>query len=336
MKPDDVAFMELALREAAKGVGRTRPNPPVGAVVVKRGKVIATGFHARAGGPHAEVVALRAAGKRARGATLYVTLEPCCTHGRTPPCTEAIIAAGIARVVYGCVDPNPSHAGRADRMLRKAGIEVTRNIERESCAAMIRPFASRLLRKRPHLILKLACSLDGRIADYQGQSKWITGSAARSKVQELRRNADAIMVGAETVRADDPSLLPRPARGRKPYRVVIQGKRTLPAHAKIFTDEFADRTLIYPAGQGMESILHDLAKRDCMQVLCEGGGVLAEALLREQVVDEIWMFYAPMVLGGSGRPAVAGKGWKLAEVPEFEVNQVEKLGADILVILKKS
>jgi diaminohydroxyphosphoribosylaminopyrimidine deaminase / 5-amino-6-(5-phosphoribosylamino)uracil reductase len=336
MKTEDATFMELALREAAKGVGRTRPNPPVGAVVVKSGKVIATGYHAKAGGPHAEVAALRAAGKRARGATLYVTLEPCCTQGRTPPCTEAIIKTKIARVVYGCVDPNPSHAGRADNVLRKVGIVVTRNVEHAACESLIRPFATRLLQQRPHVVLKLACSLDGRIADFEGQSKWITGAAARREVQDLRRASDAIMVGAETVRADDPSLLPRPARGRKPFRVVVKGKRPLPKQAKLFTDAFAERTLVYEAKLGLTKVLNDLAARDCMQLLCEGGGVLAEALLREDVLDEVWMFYAPKILGGGGRPAVAGKGWRLAEAPGFEVHEVKRVGEDVLVKLNRS
>lgn len=331
MKADDAAFMRLALGEAAKGVGLTRPNPPVGAVVVKGGKVIASGFHAKAGGPHAEVVALRAAGRRSRGATLYVTLEPCCTHGRTPPCTEAIIAAGIKRVVYGCVDPNPEHAGRADRVLRRVGIEVKRNVERERCNALIRPFATRMLQQRPYVVLKLACSIDGRIADFAGQSKWITGPAARRVVQDLRRSSDAIMVGAGTVRADDPSLLPRPARERKPYRVVVKGRRPMPKEVKLFSDDGAERTLVYEARKGVDVMLRDLARRDCLQVLCEGGGMLAEGLLRADAVDEIWMFYAPKVLGGGGRAAVAGKGWALAEAPGFSVREVKQMGEDVLV-----
>lgn len=333
---DDEVWMREAIAMAEKGVGLTRPNPPVGAVVVKGGKLVGRGFHAKAGGPHAEVVALRDAGAKAKGATLYVTLEPCCTHGRTPPCTDAIIAAGIDRVVYGCVDPNPAHAGRADAILKKAGIATTRRVLVDECAVLIRGFAMRILKKRPYVTLKLASTLDGKIADARGASQWITGPKARAAVQALRRSADAIMVGAETVRRDDPSLLPRPARGRKPFRVIVKGSGPLPANAKVFTDEAAEQTLVYDGRTGMKKIMRDLARRDCLHVVCEGGGVLAGHLLRAGLVDEIWMFYAPKILGGGARESVAGSGWRLADAPGFKLVGAETVGEDVLVRFLRS
>jgi diaminohydroxyphosphoribosylaminopyrimidine deaminase/5-amino-6-(5-phosphoribosylamino)uracil reductase len=331
--------MQHALDLAAAGEGLTRPNPPVGAVVVKHNRLIGEGFHPRAGMPHAEVFSLREAGDEAKDATLYITLEPCCTQGRTPPCTEAIIKAGIKRVVYGCVDPNPAHAGRADAILKKAGIDVVSGVLEESCQTMIRPFATRLLQHRPFVTLKLACSLDGRIADAKGQSKWITGTAARNAVQELRRAADAILVGAETVRTDNPSLLPRPALGRKPWRVVVAGSRPLPRKAKVFTDAYADHTMIFSKDGGnvsLKAMMKDLAAIGCMHVVCEGGGGLAHSLLKAGLVDQLWMFYAPKIMGGDGRPAVAGKGWRLDHAPGFVVNHVERLGEDVLVVLNNA
>lgn len=356
----DQFWMQHAIDLALQGEGMTRPNPPVGAVVVKAGRILGEGFHPRAGEPHAEVFALRDAGAAARGATLYVTLEPCCTHGRTPPCTEAIIAAGIRRVVYGCVDPNPAHAGRADKILARAGITVTRPVLESSCQTLIAPFATRLLHKRPYVTLKLACSLDGRIADPRGKSKWITGPEAREAVQELRRAVDAVMVGAETIRTDDPSLLPRPAEGREPWRVVIAGSRPLPLKARVFTDEARNRTLVYATGSfvqadalqrrgvtvvqvaaargnvSMKAVLRDLAARGCMHLLCEGGGVLAEVLLRESLIDQCWMFYSPRFLGDAATPGVAGRGWQLDRAPGFVMSHVEQLGGDVLLVAKRT
>lgn len=334
----DAYWMQHALDLAVQGEGLTRPNPPVGAVVIKDNRLVGEGFHPRAGQPHAEVLALRDAGDLSKGATLYVTLEPCCTYGRTPPCTDSIITAGIKRVVYGCEDPNPAHVGRADALLKKARISVTKGVLEESCRTLIRPFTTRLLQKRPFVTLKLACTMDGRIADAHGKSKWITGKAARLAVQELRRSADAILVGAETVRADNPSLLPRPAYGRKPWRIVVAGSRPLPRKAHVFTDAFADRTIIYSKDGGrvdVKAMMKDLAKHDCMHVVCEGGGEVASSLLKAGLIDQIWMFYAPKILGGEGRPAVGGKGWRLDQAPGFVVNHMERIGDDVLVVMRK-
>jgi len=357
MKQDhDPYWMKLAVTLANEGEGLTRPNPPVGAVVVKNGRLIGEGFHPKAGQPHAEIIALQAAGPQSKNATLYITLEPCCTQGRTPPCTEAIIRAGVKQVVYGCVDPNPAHAGRADALLKKAGIAVRRNVMRELCEELIRPFATRMLIKRPMVTLKLACTLDGRIADARGTSKWITGSKARDVVQNLRRTADGIMIGAGTLRLDNPSLLPRPAYGRKPWRIIIAGSQPVPIRSKVFHDPAAGQTLVFapvgfkqkhdleklgvevielPALRGrlsLKKVARELADRNCMHVVCEGGGQLAQGLLQAGLVDQLWMFYAPIILGGDAKPSVAGKGWRLGQSPDFAIRRTEQLGEDILVI----
>jgi len=246
----DAAFMRRALELARRGEGLTRPNPPVGAVIVRDGEVVGEGWHRKAGGPHAEVWALRGAGEKARGATLYVTLEPCTTTGRTPPCADAVIRAGVARVVVGTADPNPKHAGRAFPVLRAAGIEAECGVEEAAAKELLAPFAATMTLGRPHFTLKLGLTLDGFLADAEGRAKWITGEASREKVQELRRAADAVMVGAGTLRADDPSLWPRPDGGREPWRVVVGGAGGLPAGAKLFTDAHRGRTVVALRGRG--------------------------------------------------------------------------------------
>ena len=362
-------FMNRALELARRGEGLTRPNPPVGAVLVQGGKIIAEGWHKKAGGPHAEVNCLRA-GVRIQGsgvslanAVLYITLEPCSTEGRTPPCTDLILERGIRRVVIGCKDPNPAHAGRGIRKLRRAGVEVTLGICRKEAEALIAPFAKRMLTGLPYVTLKLGITLDGRIADASGTSQWITGSPSRKKVQELRRKADAIMVGAGTVRADNPSLLPRPSKGRKPWRVVV-GKN-IPEESKVLTDEAAERTLVFLNQKSLiqmhdrhvgleisggvhsesesvfiqsktseaflESILRDLVERDVMHVLCEGGGELAGSLIRAGLVDEFVLFMAPSLLGGTGFPMVGKKGWALKGMPRLSFQTLEKCGEDVLI-----
>jgi len=324
-------FMTRALELARRGEGLTRPNPPVGAVLVQGGKIIAEGFHKKAGGPHAEVNCLRQVkgqtSKSLKSATLYVTLEPCSTAGRTPPCTDLILERGIRRVVIGCKDPNPAHAGRGIRKLRRAGVEVTVGICREEAEALIAPFAKRMLAGLPYVTLKLGVTLDGRIADASGKSQWITGPESRKKVQELRRKADAIMVGAGTVRKDNPSLLPRPAKGRKPWRVIAG--TNIPKKSKVLTDEAADQTLVLDGS--LKKILRDLAKRDVMHVLCEGGGELAGSLIRAGLVDEFVIFMAPSLLGGTGFPMVGKKGWTLKGMPRLSFQTLKKIGNDVLI-----
>jgi len=356
---NDEYWMTVALILAAEGIGLTRPNPPVGAVVVKNKRIVGMGFHPKAGQPHAEIYALKEAGRHARGAAIYVTLEPCCTTGKTPPCTDAIIQSGVKRVVYGCVDPNPVHAGKADKILRRAGIEVKHHVLSDECSELIAPFKTRILQHRPYVTLKLACSLDGRIADAGGASKWITGEEARKAVHQLRRTVDGIMVGAETLRKDNPALLPIPAHGRKPLRIVLAGKKRLPVNARVFTDRQASRTIVFAAsGQkvlkqkkaiekngarlvvvparkdalSIPAVMRKLSDMNCMHIVCEGGGLLAASLLREKLTDRIFMFYAPIVLGGHAKPSVGGFGWKLNDAPAFDIQYTELMGRDILAV----
>lgn len=319
--------MQRALELARLGEGLTRPNPPVGAVLVQNGKIISEGFHKKAGKDHAERACLKSAIGNLQSAILYVTLEPCSTTGRTPPCTDLILERGIRRVVVGCLDPNPAHAGRGIRQLRRAGVEVITGVCRKEAEALIAPFAKRMLTGMPYVTLKLGITLDGRIADASGKSQWITGSQARKKVQELRRRADAILVGAGTVRADDPSLLPRPAKGRAPWRVIAG--TNIPKTAKVLTDEAAAQTLLMDGS--IKTVLADLAKRDVMHVLCEGGGELAGSLIRAGQVDEFAIFMAPSLLGGEGFPMVGKKGWALSEMPRLRFQTLEKIGDDVFI-----
>lgn len=347
--------MGLAVAEARRGLGLTAPNPAVGAVVVRDGVVIGRGFHAKAGEAHAEPQALAAAGAEARGAELYVTLEPCCTQGRTPPCTEAIVRAGIRRVYVGCTDPNPAHAGRGFGVLRAAGVEVVEGVLEAECQRLIRGFSQVQREGRAFVSLKMATSLDGRIADGAGVSQWITGEESRARVQGFRREADAVLVGTETLRADDPSLQPRPAEGRRPWRIVPDRRGTLPLSLRVFSDEDRERTLCVLGGgaaagrrealeergvawmesaedgEGLvwgEVLTRLAAERGVMQVLCEGGGRLAGALLKAGLVGELLWFQAPVVLGAAGRPAVEGA-YALAAAPRFRRVELEVLGADV-------
>ena len=254
LRMSDLRFMRLALRLARRGFGATSPNPLVGAVLVKSGKVIGRGWHRRAGWPHAEIEALRGAqknGHNPRGATLYVTLEPCCTHGRTPPCTDAIIAAGIKKVVIGATDPNPQHAGKGFKILMRAGIAVVHGILADDCAKLNEAFNYWIVRRTPFITVKAAMTLDGKIATAGGQSKWITGEKARAHGMKLRRGSDAILVGINTILADDPSLTVRKlmADGRwqigKPIRrIVLDSMARTPLTAKVVNDELAMLTTI--------------------------------------------------------------------------------------------
>ena len=307
---DDERFMSAALEEAAKGAGQTSPNPAVGAVIVRGGRIIARGHHRRAGEPHAEIEALRAlkSADRARDATLYVTLEPCSTRGRTPPCVATIIQAGFARVVIGAIDPNPRHAGRAIELLRKAGIEVVTGILRHECEALNRAFARWIVTGRPWVIAKAALSLDGRLTRPPGESQWLTNKAARAEAMRLRAGVDAILIGAGTLRADNPRLTIRGLpqfKGKQPWRVVLTRGDDLPAAAHLFCDEHRDRTLVLK-NRSLRTVLEELGRREIMSVLIEGGGeVLGEAFDR-RLVDEVHFYLAPRICGGPD--VIAGRG----------------------------
>jgi diaminohydroxyphosphoribosylaminopyrimidine deaminase/5-amino-6-(5-phosphoribosylamino)uracil reductase len=349
----DIRLMRLALRLARRGGGATSPNPMVGAVLVKGGKVIGRGWHRRAGLPHAEIEAFRDAQKRGhspRSATLYVTLEPCCTHGRTPPCTDAIISAGIKKVVLGATDPNPRHAGKGFKILRRAGIEVVHGILGDECAKLNEAFNHWIVRRTPFVTVKAAMTLDGKIATTSGESKWITGEKARAHGMKLRQGSDAILVGINTILADDPSLTVRTKMedGRwkmaKPLRrIVLDSRARTPLTAKVVSDEFAALTTIVvgkaapkkrvaalakkanvvtaPAKKSsilnpqsaidLRWLLTKLGSEDVTSLLVEGGGEVNAAFLLGGFAQRIAFFYAPKILGGrDARKGVAGDGVK--------------------------
>lgn len=301
----DETFMRQALAEAEKGVGFTHPNPAVGAVIVRRNRVIARGWHRKAGGPHAEIEAIAKA-PRTAGATIYVTLEPCSTHGRTPPCTDAILRAGFSRVVYGATDPNPRHVGRGRKILEVGGISVTEGVLAAECTALNAGWNKWIATGRPYVIAKAGMSLDGRI-NSPPEQRWLTSPASRRDAMKLRTRVQAILVGGETVRTDDPQLTIRGVRyAEQPLRVVWTKSGDLPKKAKLFTDEFRDRTLVYQ-DCSLRSVLTDLGRRGIAGVLIEGGArVLGEAFDRE-LVDEVCFYLAPMLIGGPV-PVTGGRG----------------------------
>lgn len=310
--------------------GDPSPNPHVGALVVRDGQVVATGFHASAGERHAEIVALEQAGERARGATLYVTLEPCNHFGKTPPCTDAIIAAGVARVVAGCADPNPNVAGGGVAKLRGAGIEVVTGVLANPCKALIRPWRKYVTQGEAYLTLKLATSLDGRIATKAGASKWITSPDSRARGHRLRAAHDAVLIGVSTIVADDPQLTVREGPpARNPIRVVVDSTLRIPLASTVVTtaaeiptcvvttpnssvkaeEALAERGVnvvrVAANTQGrcdMKAALRALAQREVVSVLCEGGAELAGSLLADQLAEELHFFIAPVLLGPRGRP----------------------------------
>ncbi|MDB6151758.1 MAG: ribD [Chthoniobacteraceae bacterium] len=323
--------MGAALRAAECGIGLTSPNPAVGALIVRDGKILARGFHRRAGGPHAEVEAIAALKKAdtALGATLYVTLEPCSTYGRTPPCVEKIIGAGFAKVVIGAIDPNPKHAGRGVGLLQAAGIEVISGVLKAECDALNAAFNKWIVTQMPLVIAKAGMSLDGRLARPPGEGQWLTSESSRADAMELRARVDAILVGANTLRLDNPCLTVRGIPGaRQPWRVVVAGKSDLPKNAHLFTDEHKERTLVYKE-QTLRAVLRDLGQRQVTSVLIEGGmRVLGEAF-DKALVDEVRFYVAPLLCGG---PVVAiggrGAGSTLGSVQLREVSY-KRIGNDL-------
>lgn len=299
---DDDRFLRRACACALKGRGHTRPNPAVGAVIVKSRRIIGEGYHRRAGCAHAEVAAIQDAQKRGfslRGATLYVTLEPCSRSGRVGACTDAIVASGLKRVVFGSIDPNPKNRGRAKRVLAKAGISCERTHSAELiefCDGLIRDFRKLVTTGLPFVTVKIAMSLDGRICDNHGQARWISSPVARKKTGALRTYVDAIMVGAETVRRDNPSLLSHGKRNDDLVRVVVTRSGRVPKMAQVLTDG-KNPTLVYQTKGALREVLADLGRRGLMHVLCEGGLKLATALADEGLVDEWMTVLSPCVIG---------------------------------------
>ena len=352
-------FMRLALHEAAKGLGRTSPNPAVGAVIVKDGRVIARGHHERAGGPHAEVVALRRAKGRAAGADLYTTLEPCDHFGKTPPCSLAVIEAGIRRVFVATQDRNPRVNGRGIARLRDAGVQVVMDVLRAECEALNAPWFHFITTGRPYVTLKAAITLDGRIATRTGDSRWVTGEEARAEVHRLRDVVDAVLVGAGTARADDPRLttrLPRgQGRGRDPVRVVLDSRLALPRRLALFHPTSAAPTLVAHVtdreprlGAGVEALrcraaadgrvdltdlLAKLAGRGVTHLLVEGGGEVAASFLRERLADRLVLFVAPKMVGGDGVPWLPGPGVaRMADAITLDVRETRRAGDDLVIV----
>lgn len=322
---DDETWMRCALELARAVRADTSPNPWVGAVVVPTGEEpVAEGSTQPPGGAHAEAVALELAGDTARGSTLYVTLEPCSHHGRTPPCAEAIIAAGVARVVVGVLDPDPQVSGRGVEMLRRAGIQVDVGVLGAEVESQLGPYLKHRRTGRPWVVLKLASTLDGRIAAPDGTSKWITGPLARADAHQLRAESDAVAVGAGTVRADDPALTVREVAGRDPLRVVIgeapEGARVRPA-------------LEHRGDLG--ALLDDLGARGVLQLLVEGGSRVAWSFHHQRLVDQYVVYFAPVILGGDdGVPLFGGPGSDTLEAAvRGEIVSVRRIGPDVRVDL---
>lgn len=335
----DARFMRLAMAEAAKGLGKTAPNPAVGAVIVKGAKVVATGHHHAAGKPHAEIEALVKAGfipgstspafNDLKGATLYVTLEPCSSHGKTPPCTRAIIDAGISRVVYGATDPDGRHLGRAAKILSKAEIEVTVGILARECADLNSHWNHRSSTGLPWVISKAGISLDGRI-DSPPRRRWITSPQSRREAMRLRSSVEAVLVGGGTARADDPSLTVRGIRLAKghhqPWRVVWTKSGDLQKSSRLLSDPLRDRTIILK-GMSLRAALKELAWRGISSVLIEGGGHTHGEAFARNLVDEVRFFIAPLIQGGK----VSALGGRIIPPVILKDAIHTKVGPDLMV-----
>jgi riboflavin biosynthesis protein RibD len=335
----DHNYMALALALAKRAEGMTSPNPMVGAVIVRSGRIVGQGYHKKAGLPHAEINALRQAGAKAKGAMLYVTLEPCDHFGRTPPCTDAIIKSGIKRVVIAMKDPNPLNNGSGIRKLNRHGIRTAVGLLANDAATMNRHYIKYITKKIPFVTVKVAQSLDGKIATWTGDSKWISSEDSRRYVHKLRSMSDAVMVGANTVRMDDPLLLSKLSRGKQPIRVIVSGRSPLPSRAKIFSDPHKAPVIVVKpqtCSEGkvsLKKLLTDLAKRGITNILVEGGGELIAGLVKEGLVDRFLVFIAPKIIGGrDAKTAVEGIGIKKIKDALLLKNiSVKRFNEDILI-----
>lgn len=330
---NEIAYMRLAIQLARQGCGWVNPNPMVGAMIVKDGRIIGQGYHQKYGELHAERNALENCQRWATGSTLYVTLEPCCHHGRTPPCTEAIIESGISRVVVGSYDPNPLVAGKGIAILRSHGIEVMENVAKDECDKLNESFFHYIQNRTPYVVMKYAMTMDGKIATYTGKSQWITGSAARQCVQEDRHRYSAIMVGIGTVLEDDPMLTCRLENGRNPLRIICDTSLRTPLQAKVVTTADIASTLIATAITDtnkhqpyldagcdimvipqkdnhidLSSLMQRLGEKQIDSLLLEGGGTLNWSALQSGIVNKVQAYIAPKLFGGSGKTPVEGLG----------------------------
>ena len=295
----DEKFMRAALNEAKKALGQTSPNPAVGAVLVIGNRIVAKGHHRGAGRDHAEVECLRNfAAPLPDRATLYVTLEPCSTEGRTAPCTDAIVQARVRNVVVGAIDVNPRHSGKGIAQLRNAGVKVKEGVLADDCAQINEAFNKWIVTERPFVLAKCGMSLDGRLTRPTGEPPWITGNSARRHARHLRAKVDAILVGAETVRTDNPRLTVRGVRGaRQPWRVVLTRSGKLSRRARLFSDRFNSRTLVY-RGESLASVLKNLGERGVTSVLIEGGGDVLSQALDARLIDKVQLYLGPVLTGG--------------------------------------
>lgn len=347
-REDDARWMRRCIELARNAEGRTAPNPMVGAVVVRDGEVLAEGWHVKAGEDHAEPAALKKVDMSAAGATMYVNLEPCCHHGRTPPCTDAILQAGLSRVVVGMVDPNPVVAGKGIGILRSAGVQVDIGVEERACRELNAGYLKAMHTGRPRVWLKVASTLDGRIADSDGVSQWITGKEARRVVHQERDRMDAILVGSGTLHADDPALTTRIEGGRDALPVLLDSSLSCPADAKVF--QGSRRPVIYCAdsapersleadivrvshdekGLRLKEVLQDLVDRGVHNLLVEGGGRVHRSFLEAGYADRLLLFVAPKVLVG-GPGFVGGEPLGLGEGFSFRLMGSRKVGQDLLL-----
>ncbi len=359
----DEYFMRLALSLARKGLGRTSPNPAVGAVVVRGNKIVGRGFHHRAGGPHAEILALRQAGKKARGATLYLNLEPCDHFGRTPPCTRAILDAGIRRVVAGMKDPNPLVSGKGLSRLKREGIKAEVGVLEKECRELNAPFRKYITTGTPFTVLKAAISIDGRVGTESGDSRWISSPESRSYVHRLRSRSDAVMVGIGTVLKDDPLLnvrLPGKVDHPQPLRVVLDSRLRLPLRSRLVetagqyrtlavTTPAAPRSRVERLGKagvevlvmkgdakgkvGLRGLMRELGRRGISTVLLEGGPTLHASALAEKIVDGLLIFIAPKIIGGEKAPGmIGGEGCRrIGDALPLQISAVRRMGGDLLI-----
>jgi diaminohydroxyphosphoribosylaminopyrimidine deaminase/5-amino-6-(5-phosphoribosylamino)uracil reductase len=358
MGRDDEHWMRRVLHLAQKGKGRTSPNPMVGAVLVKDGNVVGEGYHSKAGEAHAEIVALRQAGGGARGATLYLNLEPCVHFGKTPPCAPQVIEAGVKHVVLGMEDPNPLVKGKGIERMRKAGLEIEIGILEEECRRLNETFCKYILKKEPFVILKIAATLDGRIATRHGDSKWISGEASRRFIHRLRHQVDGVLVGIGTVLKDDPQLTARIRGGRDPYRVVLDCQLKIPEEAKVIgntpskaiiattalapkdkiekLEKRGVRILILDAQEGkinLKSCLSKLGEIEMTSLLVEGGSQVNGSFLDEGLIDKFLLFLSPKLLGDPQALGIfGGRGMPcLEEAVPIKKIETRRIGEDILL-----
>lgn len=360
----DAYFISKCLKLAAKGKGQVSPNPLVGCVIVKNGKIIGSGYHKKFGGPHAEIEAFASTKKAVRGATLYVNLEPCSHHGKTPPCADAIIAKEIKRVVIGTMDPNPLVAGNGIAKLRAAGIDVTYGVLPDECAELNRFFFKFIQKRLPYVTMKAGQTLDGAIAARSGDSKWITSAESRTVVHEMRAVYDAVLVGSGTARADDPELTVRLTKGRNPKRIILDTNLGLPLKLKLFMENAEKNVYLLTSAKAIakkarktqqllncgihiisvkttpdgrlspKSILTELGKLGIASVLLEGGSNLYTSFLKASLIDEICLFIAPKILG-AGLPVFADLGnTKIASASKWQIKESWNSGPDLAVRLR--